>query len=450
MSEFPRLQALTQALLAAAAREGADQADAVALEASAISVDVRAGGLEHAERAEGVEIGLRVLVGGRQACVSASDHSERTIAEMALRAVTMAREAPVDDTLGLADPEQLARDTDNRRLDLTDNAPEPDPATLQDLALRAEAAALAVDGISKVESASASHSQRGIWLAASNGFSAGYGRSSYSLSAIAITGDGLAMERDWAGESRIHASDMPSPEDIGRLAGERAIGRRGAKKPPTGAFPILYDERISAGLIGHLVSAVNGTAIARGASWLRNALGEAVLPPGFDLHENPHLPRHGSSRLFDAEGLPTAPRLIVADGILQGWTLDLATGRKLGMPSTASAMRSAGSPPSPGVTNLELTAGPLSRDQMIREMGRGLVVTSMLGASINATTGDYSRGAAGFWVENGEIAYAVNECTIAGNLREMLTRITAANDLPDWRSMRVPSLLVEGMTVAGG
>ena len=449
MSEFPRLQALTQALLAAAAREGADQADAVALEASAISVDVRAGGLEHAERAEGVEIGLRVLVGGRQACVSASDHSERTIAEMALRAVTMAREAPVDDTLGLADPEQLARDTDNRRLDLTDNAPEPDPATLQDLALRAEAAALAVDGISKVESASASHSQRGIWLAASNGFSAGYGRSSYSLSAIAITGDGLAMERDWAGESRIHASDMPSPEDIGRLAGERAIGRRGAKKPPTGAFPILYDERISAGLIGHLVSAVNGTAIARGASWLRNALGEAVLPPGFDLHENPHLPRHGSSRLFDAEGLPTAPRLIVADGILQGWTLDLATGRKLGTPSTASAMRSAGSPPSPGVTNLELTAGPLSRDQMIREMGRGLVVTSMLGASINATTGDYSRGAAGFWVENGEIAYAVNECTIAGNLREMLTRITAANDLPDWRSMRVPSLLVEGMTVAG-
>ena len=449
MSEFPRLQALTQALLAAAAREGADQADAVALEASAISVDVRAGGLEHAERAEGVEIGLRVLVGGRQACVSASDHSERTIAEMALRAVTMAREAPVDDTLGLADPEQLARDTDNRRLDLTDNAPEPDPATLQDLALRAEAAALAVDGISKVESASASHSQRGIWLAASNGFSAGYGRSSYSLSAIAITGDGLAMERDWAGESRIHFSDMPSPEEIGQLAGERTIGRRGAKKPPTGAFPILYDERISAGLIGHLVSAVNGTAIARGASWLRNALGEAVLPPGFDLHENPHLPRHGSSRLFDAEGLPTAPRLIVRDGILQGWTLDLATGRKLGMPSTASAMRSAGSPPSPGVTNLELTAGPLSRDQMIREMGRGLVVTSMLGASINATTGDYSRGAAGFWVENGEIAYAVNECTIAGNLREMLTRITAANDLPDWRSMRVPSLLVEGMTVAG-
>ena len=450
MSEFPRLQALTQALLAAAAREGADQADAVALEASAISVDVRAGGLEHAERAEGVEIGLRVLVGGRQACVSASDHSERTIAEMALRAVTMAREAPVDDTLGLADPDQLARDTDSRRLDLTDNAPEPDPATLQDLALRAEAAALAVDGISKVESASASHSQRGIWLAASNGFSAGYGRSSYSLSAIAITGDGLAMERDWAGESRIHASDMPSPEDIGRLAGERAIGRRGAKKPPTGAFPILYDERIAAGLIGHLVSAVSGTAIARGASWLRNALGEAVLPPGFDLHENPHLPRHGSSRLFDAEGLPTAPRLIVRDGILQGWTLDLATGRKLGMPSTASAMRSAGSPPSPGVTNLELTAGPLSRDQMIREMGRGLVGTSMLGASINATTGDYSRGAAGFWVENGEIAYAVNECTIAGNLREMLTRITAANDLPDWRSMRVPSLLVEGMTVAGG
>lgn len=450
MSEFPQLQALTEALLAAAARAGADQADAVALAASAVSVDVRRGGLEHAERADGVEIGLRVLIGGRQACVSASDHSERTIGEMAARAVAMAREAPVDDTLGLAEPDQLARDTDNRRLELTDDAPEPSPATLQDLALRAEAAALAVQGISQVESASASYSQRGIWLAGSNGFSAGYGRSGHSLSAVAITGEGLGMERDWAGEGRIHVTDMPSPEEIGRLAGERTIARRGAKKPPTGAFPILYDERIAAGLIGHLVSAVSGTAIARGASWLRNALGEAVLPPGFDLREDPHLPRQGGSRLFDAEGLATAPRLIVKDGVLQGWTLDLATGRKLGMPSTASAMRGAGSPPSPGITNLELTTGPLTRDQLIRDMGRGLVVTSMLGASINPTTGDYSRGAAGFWVENGQITHAVNECTIAGNLRDMLTRITAANDLPDWRGMRVPSLLVEGMTVAGG
>ncbi len=450
MSEFQRLETLTQALLAAAARAGADQADALALEGSAVSVDVRAGRLEQAQRAEGVEIGLRVLLGGRQACVSASDHSDRTIEDMAARAVAMAREAPVDDTLGLAEPDQLARDTSNSALELADPGPDPSPAELQDFALRAEAAALAVSGISQTESASASHSRRGIWLAGSNGFSAGYERSGRSLSVVAITGEGLAMERDWAGESRIHAADMPTPEEIGRLAAERTLARKGARKPPTGAFPILYDERIAGGLIGHLISAVNGAAVARGASWLRDAMGEAVLPKGFDLHENPHLPRRAASRIFDAEGLASTPRAIVADGVLQGWTLDLATGRKLGMDSTGNAVRGASSPPSPGVTNIELTPGQRSRDELIREMGRGLVVTSMLGASINGTTGDYSRGAAGLWIENGEIAYAVNECTIAGNLREMLTRITAANDLPDWRAMRVPSLLVEGMTVAGG
>jgi len=449
MSEFHRLEALTHQLLAAARKAGADQADAVALDASAVSVDMRGGRLEHAERAEGVEIGLRVLVGGRQACVSGSDRSDRTIAEMAARAVAMAREAPVDDTLGLAEPEQLARDTDSRRLDLYDPEPEPSPERLQDLALRAEAAALAVEGVSTIESASASHSRRRMWLAATNGFSAGYGRSGHSLSAVAITGEGLGMERDWAGESRVHAADLPAPEEIGRLAGERTTARRGARKPPTGAFPILYDERVASGLIGHLVAAVNGASVARGASWLRDALGEQVLPRGFGLREDPHRPRYGSSRPFDGEGLATAPRLIVADGVLQGWTLDLATARKLGMDSTANAMRGAGSPPSPGVTNLELNPGERTPEELIRDMGRGLVVTSMLGASINGTTGDYSRGAGGFWVENGEIAYPVNECTIAGNLRDMLLRVTAANDLPDWRAMRVPSLLVEGMTVAG-
>ena len=449
MSEFARLQSLTEQLLSAARQAGADQADAVAVSAAAVSVDVRAGKLEHAERAEGVEIGLRVLLGGRQACVSASDHSARTIQEIAARAVAMARETPVDDNLGLAEADQLTRDTDSSRLDLYDHGADPTPEALQDAALRAEAAALAVDGVSKIESASASHSRRQMWISATNGFSAGLGRSGHGLSTIAITGEGTGMERDWAGESRVHLSDMPEPEEIGRLAAERTVDRRGAKKPPTGAFPILYDERVASGLIGHLVSAVNGAAVARGASWLRDALGEQVLPPGFDLIELPHLARMGGSRIFDAEGLPTADRALVRDGVLQGWTLDLATARKLGMESTASAMRGAGSPPSPGVTNLALTPGTSTRDELIRDMGRGLIVTSMLGASINSTTGDYSRGASGFWVENGQITHAVNECTIAGNLRDMLMHVTAANDLRDWRAMRVPSLLVEGMTLAG-
>lgn len=443
------LARLTGALLAAARAAGATEADALAVAGASLSVEVRGGVLEQAERADGVEIGLRVIVGGRQACVSASERSDRTIREMAERAVAMAREAPVDDNVGLADPSQVARDPDAAALQLDDGAPAPEPQALLELALRAEAAALAVDGVSMAESASASAMRRRMWLAGTNGFSAGYDRSSHGISSVAITGEGLAMERDWAGESRVWAGDLPSPEDIGRRAGERTVARRGARKPPTGAFPILYDERVAGTLISHLLSAVNGSAVARGGSWLRNDMGQPVLPPGFDLTENPRQPRYAASRPFDAEGLPTAARAIVADGVLQGWTLDLATARKLGLESTGNAMRGTSSPPSPGITNVALTAGAASRDDLIRGMGRGLVVTSMLGASINATTGDYSRGAAGFWVENGEIAYPVNECTIAGNLREMLMRITAADDLPEWRGLRVPSLLVEGMTLAG-
>lgn len=445
------LARLTDALIAAARAAGADEADAIATTGTALSVEVRQGALEHAERAEGIEIGLRVILGGRQACVSASETSERTLAEMAERAVAMAREAPVDDHVGLAHPDQLASDadTDAGPLQLDDGQAPPDPPALLELALRAEAAALAVKGVSMAESASASVVHRRIWLAASNGFSAGYGRSSHGISAVAITGEGLAMERDWASESRVWASDLPLPEDIGRLAGERTVARRGARKPPTGAFPILYDERVAGTLISHLLGAVNGSAVARGSSWLRNDLGQQVLPAGMNLTEDPRRPRHSASRPFDGEGLRTAPRLIVEAGELQGWTLDLATARKLGMASTASAVRGTSSPPSPGTSNVTLTAGEASPAELIRDMGRGLVVTSMLGASINATTGDYSRGAAGFWVENGEIAYPVNECTIAGNLREMLMLVIAANDLPDWRSLRVPSLLVEGMTVAG-
>jgi PmbA protein len=444
-----RLKHLAEALVEAARRAGADQADALALDARAVGIDVRAGGLEQAERAEGVEIGLRVLIGGRQAAVSSSDHGADAIAQMAARAVAMAREAPVDDTLGLADPLQLSDIRDARGLEIAEDAPEPEPTALQEMALRAEAAALSVPGISQVESANAGYSHRRMWLAASNGFSGGYARTGHSLSAVAITGEGLKMERDYAGESRVFAADLPSPEEIGLLAAERTVARAGARKPPTGAFPILYDRRVSASLIGHLLSAVNGSAIARGASWLRRDMGQPVLPPGMDLIEDPRRPRYPSSRPFDAEGLATRSRKIVADGVLQEWTLDLATARKLGLSSTASAARGLASAPQPSHSNVVLGPGRVSQQELIAQMGRGLVVTSMLGASVNGTTGDYSRGAAGFWVENGQLAYPVNECTIAGNLRDMLMTLVAADDALPWRATEAPSLLVEGMTVAG-
>jgi PmbA protein len=444
-----KLQSLTATLLGAAKKAGATAADAMAIDGTAISVDVRQGKLEQAERAEGIEIGLRVLIGQRQASVSASDISARTIADMAERAVAMAREAPVDDGIGLADPGQLADLRDGSALELSDPSDDPSAADLEGDARRAEGAALAVKGISQVDSASASYARRRIQIAMSNGFAGGYARSSRSISAVTITGEGLKMERDWAAESRVFQSDLPPAEEIGRLAAERTLARAGARQPKTGAYPVIFDERVASSLIGHVLSAVNGAAIVRGASWLRDGLGKQILPKGLSIIDDPHRRRLSGSRPFDAEGLATAPREVVANGTLMGWTLDLATARRLGMTSTASAVRGTSGPPSPSNGNIALTQGRQTRDDLIADMGTGLLITSFLGATINSTTGDYSRGAAGFWVENGQIAHAVNECTIAGNLREMALRITPANDARLHMSYVVPSLLVEGLTLAG-
>ncbi|MEL7027466.1 MAG: TldD/PmbA family protein, partial [Pseudomonadota bacterium] len=330
----PNLADLTSALLEAAKTAGADNADAIAIDGTSLSIDVLDGALEHAERAEGVEVGLRVLVGQRQACVAASDTRLDTLREMADRAVAMAKEAPEDPTLGLAAPEDLSPRIDASDLDLFDPSDEPAPSALEEDALRGEAAAKAITGVSKVQSASAAYGRRRIHLSASNGFSGGYNRTDRSRSVVAITGDGTEMERDWYADTRVYGSDLMSPEEIGRRAGERTVARAGAKKPPTGAYPVIFEERIASSLVGHLLQAVNGSAIARGASWLRDAMGEQVLPSGISLIEEPLRPRAGGTRPFDAEGLPTADCTIVDAGILKSWTLDLGTARKLGMQST--------------------------------------------------------------------------------------------------------------------
>jgi PmbA protein len=443
------LAPVANALLKAARAAGADAADAIAIEGRSISIDVRKGTLEQAERSEGVDIGLRVFVGQRQACISSSDTRPETLEAMAARAVAMAREAPEDPYAGLAETAQLAMLRSADGLELFDPAPEPDPATLQEDARRAEAAAQAVKGVSQVQSASAAYGSQAIWMAATNGFQGGYARSSRHISCVAISGEGTGMERDWCGEGRIFQADLPAPEEIGQLAAERAVARHGARRPKTGAYPVLYDERIASSLIGHLLGAINGSAITRGSSWLRDAMGTQVLPKGMSLREDPVRLRRSGSRPFDAEGLQSRAKDLVADGVLQSWVLDLATARKLGLESTANAVRGTSAPPSPSTSNLILTQGDISREGLIAQMGTGLLVTSLIGSTINSTTGDYSRGASGFWVENGQIAYPVNECTIAGNLRDMLGRIIPANDGRDHLSSVVPSLLVEGMTLAG-
>lgn len=443
------LSTLTQRLLDAAQSAGADAADAIAVQGTSVSVDVRAGALEQAERSEAIDIGLRVFVGQKQANVSASDTTDRTIEEMAMRAVAMAGEAPEDPNAGLAASDQLAADWDIDALELNDRTPEPAAEILQADALAAEAAAMAVQGVTQVQQASAAYGARDIWLAASNGFSGGYRRTDRALSCVAISGTGTEMERDYSGDSRIFQTDLRSPEAIGTEAGTRTVERIGARKPPTGTYPVLFDERISSSLIGHLLAAANGSSVARGSSWLRDKLGQAVLPSGLNVVEDPHRPRTSGTRPFDAEGLPTHRRAIVEDGVLTGWTLDLSTARKLGMASTANAARGTTSPPSPSNWNVTLDAGTATRADLIRDMGTGLLVTSMIGSTINPNTGDYSRGASGMWIENGEIAYPVNECTIAGNLIDMLRQIVPANDARQHLSRVVPSLLIPGMTLAG-
>lgn len=445
----PNLSDLTDALLKAAKAAGAEGADAVAFRGISLTVGVRDRKLEQAERAEGTDIGLRVLIGRQQACVSASDTKPETITEMAERAVAMAREAPEDPYCGLAEESQLARNWDMGALDLADPEGEPDPGTLQAAALAAEDAALSVPGISQVEAASAGYGQRQMHLAATNGFAGGYARTDSGLSCVAITGEGTGMERSYYGDMRIYRGDLYSPEKIGRIAAERTLERANPRQPKTGRFPVMFDERVAAGLIGQLLGAANGATVARGSSWLMNDLGNRVLPRGTDLIEAPHRPRTPASRPFDGEGLPTARRAIVEDGVLKSWTLDLATGRKLGMPSTANAGRGASSPPSPGNHNITLTQGTHSPAQMMRDIGTGVLVTSLFKPTVNSNTGDYSAGVSGIWIEKGEAAYPVSEFTIAGNLREMFLGLVPSNDARAHLSRVVPTLLVPEMTIAG-
>ena len=395
-------------------------------------------------------VGIRGFLGRRQATVSASDASPATLTALAERAVAMAGVAPEDPWCGLAEAGQLTDIRDAAALDLADPAGPPEPAALEAMAKEAEAAALEVEGVGQAEGAGASWSRRRIDLAASNGFSGGYARTASSLFVSAIAGEGLGMERDFRGESRRYAEELPDARGIGREAGERAVARLNPKRPPTGAFPGLYHERGASGLIGHLIGAANGAAVARGSSWLKERMGEQVLPKGLSVTEQPLRVRGPASRPFDAEGLAARDTVFVEDGVLRTWVLDLSAARQLGLESTANASRGPGGAPSPSTTNLHLTPCEIGFDALMARMGTGLLVTSLIGASINGNTGDYSRGASGFWVEGGEIAYPVNEITIAGNLHGMLASIVPANDADPNRGAVVPSLLVEGLTVAGG
>jgi PmbA protein len=437
---------LAHRLVEAAQRAGAHAADAIAVRSASLSVEVREGAVEESERAEADDLGLRVLVGHRQAVVSTNDLSADAIGRLADRAVAMARAAPEDPFNGLADRERLAKKFPD--LDLVD--PElPSTSRLETLALEAEQAAMVVKGVTKSAGASASAGIGGMVLVTSDGFSGAYIGSQHSLAMTAIAGKDTAMERDYDYSSVLHAADLEKPAAIGRNAGERAVKRLNPRKVPSGRVPVVFDPRVAGSLVSHLGSAINGAAIARQTSFLQDKLGEQVFSAGIRIVDDPLRRRGLRSRPFDAEGVAGQPIALVDNGVLKSWLLDSATARELGKTTTGHAQRGVSSAPSPGPTNLHLEPGPKTPQALIGEISRGFYVTDLIGMGVNLVTGDYSRGAAGFWIENGELTYPVSEVTIAGELTEMFRTIEPANDLVFRYGTNAPTLRLEGMTVAG-
>jgi PmbA protein len=434
------------ALIAKAKRLGADAADAVLFEGASISHARRLGKTEKLERSEGYDLGLRVFFGKRQATVSSNDRAPAALDALAERAIAMARVVPEDPYCGIASAEQLAHGFP--ALDIYDPA-EPAIETLIERAAAAEDAARAVKGVTNSEGAEAGWGRSKVALAASNGFTGSYETSGQGVSVAVVAGDGTEMERDYDFSSAVYGADLEDAVAVGKRAGERAVRRLKPRKVASQKVPVVFDPRVARGLIGHLMGAISGPAIARGTSFLKDKLGQPIFSKGIAVREDPHRRRGLRSKPFDAEGIANRARAIVEDGVLTTWLLDLASARQLGLETTGHAARGTGSPPGPAPTNLWLEPGKLTPEALMADIAQGFYVTELMGMGVNGITGDYSRGAAGFWIEKGAIAHPVSEVTIAGNLKDMFLHLAAASDLEFRTGFDAPTVRIEGMTVAG-
>ncbi len=437
---------LLEDAIAQAKAAGADAADALMYESISLEASYRLGAREDLERSESKSLGLRVFVGQRQAAVSSDDLSLAAVKEMAPRAVAMAKAAPEDPYCGLGDPDLMCRNI--RDLDLFDDG-EPGPDDLYDMARTAEEAALAVDGVTNSEGGGAGWGRVALALATSGGFAGGYRGSSHSLSASVLAGEGTGMERDYEFSSCHHAEDLWDAARIGRAAGEKAVARLNPRKVETQTAPVIFDPRVSRSLLGHLAGAINGASVARGTSFLKDKLGQAILPAGLNVIDDPHRPRGLSSKPFDGEGAENKRWALVEDGVLTTWLLDTASAKQLGLTSTGHASRGVGGPPSPSTTNLYLEAGGDSPEDLIADIKSGFYVTELIGFGVNQVTGDYSRGASGFWIENGQKSFPVSELTIASNLADMFARLRPASDLEFRYGHNAPTIRIDDMAVAG-
>lgn len=442
-SDAAKLTDRVAALVEAAKRAGADAADAVAVRGRSTGVSVRLGKVEGTESSESEDVALRVFVGGRVASVSATAASDpRTLAE---RAVAMAKVSPEDPYQGLADPALLAKQI--RDLDLFD-ATEVSADQLKEDAIATEAAALAVKGVTNSAGANASAGLGGLVLATSHGFLGHYVGSRFSRSASVIAGEGTGMERDYEFSSRQHFADLDAPGDIGRKAGERAVRRIGARKAATGPVDVVFDPRVARGIAGHLAGAINGASVARKTSFLRDMMGKQVAAAAITVTDEPLRRRGQASRPFDGEGVEGAKLLMVEKGVLNHWFLSTSAARELGLVTNGRGSRN-GSSVTPSSTNLAIEPGESSPEDFIKSLKSGFYVTEVFGQGVDMVTGEYSRGASGFWIENGALAYPVAEVTIASNLKTMFLNMVPADDLDRNFGTAAPTLLIEGMTLAG-
>ena len=434
-------------LLKKAKARGADGADGMVARSTSLSHSQRLGNIEKLEREESFDLGLRVFRGHKQAVVSSTDLSAEALDELVDRALAMAGTVPDDPWCGLADPDQLS--TDFPELDMVDSE-EPSGEDLIAVARTCEEAARAVDGVTNSDGAEAGWSRTQVALAATNGFSGDYARTDFGMGVSVIAGEGTEMEGDYDYSQAVFWADLEDPATIGTNAGTRAVSHIGGRKMPTSAAPVIFDPRIANGLLGHLMGAISGPSVARGTSFLKDSLHKAVFAPGITITDDPHRPRGLRSKPFDGEGLANEKMNLVEDGVLMTWLLDLASARQLGLTSTGRASRGTSAPPSPSPTNLYLAPGSQTPDELMADIDSGFYITSLMGMGVNGVTGDYSRGASGFWIEKGKRTFPVTEMTIAGNLKDMYENLVPANDLVFRYGSNSPTVRIDGMTVAGG
>lgn len=433
--------------LSSAKQAGADGADVSFIKGGGQDVQVRLGKVESAERAEDYQMGMRVFVGHRSATISSGQLDAENINQLAERAVAMAKHAPENPYARLATAEEQAKSIP--KIDLYDDT-DFSTEELTEIALACEEAALSQSGISNSDGASASAGTSEVVIGTSTGFNAAYKRSNFSFSAVVLAEKDGQMERDYDYSSAVYAEDLKQPETVGQSAARRTLARLGGRKPQTGTFPVIFDKRVSRSLAGHVASAINGASIARGTSFLKEKMGEQIISDAISLLDNPLLPRGQGSRLFDGETLPVKERYLVKNGVLQGWLLDLATAAQLGLEPTGNAIRSLSGPPSPSVSNFIMEASDTSLDEFLADIEQGFYITELMGSSVSLTTGDYSRGASGFWIENGNVTWPATEATIAGNLKDIFMNMQPANDLELTQSIAAPSVFIKQMMVAGG